>query len=378
MVIAVNARFLLKVQMEGIGYFTWELARRLALQHPTHQFYFLFDRPFAAEFVDLPNVRGLVIGPQARHPLLWRWWFDVSVALCLSKIKADVFITMDGFCSLTTKVPQLLVVHDLGYLHNPRWYKSGHAFFYKLHMQRFIKKAAILATVSRFTKTDIEKHYSLYNKKVGVWANAARDSFRKLSGEKKLQLKYKYTEGREYFIYTGSVHPRKNLINLLKAFSLFKKRQRSNWKLVLAGRIAWKNAAFTQLLQTYKYKDDVVLTGYLPEEELATLLGASYALVYPSIFEGFGVPVLEAMQSGVPVLTSANTAMQEVAGEAALYFDPTKPASIAEQLMLIYKDEHLRRALIEQGLERATSFSWNHTAEALWQSIESTVRMKKK
>ena len=378
MVIAVNARFLLKDSLEGMGYFTWEVARRLGLQHPQHQFHFLFDRPFADEFVSSPNIIGVVLKPPARHPILWRWWFDVSVPLYLKKIKADVFVSADGFCSLTTNVSQVMVVHDLAYLHHPRWYKKGHALFYKMHMQSFLKKAAVVATVSQYTRADIEKHYSLKGKQVHILSNAAREGFRKLSFEEKESVKQKYTEGREYFIYTGAIHPRKNLVNLLKAFSLFKKRQRSNWKLVLAGRMAWKNEAFTQLLKTYKYRNDVLMTGYLPEYDLTQLLGSAYALVYPSLFEGFGMPVLEAMQSGVPVLTSIDSAMQEVAHETALYINPTDPASIAEQMMLIYKDEHLRTGLIEKGLQRAGAFNWDDTANRLWQCIEEAVKQKKK
>ena len=140
-------------------------------------------------------------------------------------------------------------------------------------------------------------------------------------------------------------------------------------KLVLAGRLAWKNDEFLQLLNTYKYKDEVILTNYVEEKELAQLIGAAYALVYPSLFEGFGVPVLEAMKSKVPVLTSSHTSMQEVAEDAALYFDPHNYTDIAEKLMLIYKDENLRSRLIEEGIAVAEKYSWQRTADLLWQSI---------
>ena len=122
-------------------------------------------------------------------------------------------------------------------------------------------------------------------------------------------------------------------------------------KLVLAGRLAWKYESFTESLKSYKYRDDVILTGYLPEEELAGLTAAAYAMVYPSLYEGFGLPVAEAMQSGVAVITSSNSAMQEIAGEAALYADPTDINAIADQLKRIYKDETLRSELTVKGLE---------------------------
>jgi glycosyltransferase involved in cell wall biosynthesis len=147
-------------------------------------------------------------------------------------------------------------------------------------------------------------------------------------------------------------------------------------KLVLAGRLAWKNDEFMQKLKTYKYRDDIILTDYIPEEELARLTAAAYALVYPSLFEGFGVPVLEAMKCEVPAISSANTSMQEVAGDAGLYFDANDHADIADKLMLIYKDEGLRNRMIEQGKEVAALYSWDHSAEMLWQAIVKAMNIE--
>ena len=140
-------------------------------------------------------------------------------------------------------------------------------------------------------------------------------------------------------------------------------------KLVLAGRLAWKNDTFLQLLQTYKYRDDVVLTHYLEQPELERLVAAAYALVYPSLFEGFGVPVLEGMKSGVPVLTSTGSSMQEIAEDAALYFNPADHADIADKMMLIYKDETRRMLLIEKGKLVAARYSWPRAGDLLWESI---------
>jgi glycosyltransferase involved in cell wall biosynthesis len=369
MVVAVNTRFLIKGRLEGYGYYIQELLRIISVKHPEHQFYFLFDRPCDLSFLFNNNVHPVVTGPAARHPLLWKYWYDVSVPAALKKIKADVFLSPDGFCSLNTGVPQCLIVHDLGFLHYPKGYKWSHRVFYKRYTGRFLKKAKSIATVSKTSKEDIVKTYGLPGDKISVVPNAARDIFHPLDWQEKLVIKEKYTEGKEYFIYVGAIHPRKNLVNLLKAFSFFKKRQQSNMKLVLAGRLAWKNDSFLDLLKTYKYRKDVVLTGYLEDKELARLMASAYAMVYPSFFEGFGLPVLEAMKSDVPVLTSKDTSMEEVAGSAALYFDPENIQDMATQLMMIYKDENLRNRLIQNGREAREKYNWERSADLLWEAI---------
>ena len=369
MVIAVNTRFLLKESMEGYGYFIREVFSRITRQQPQHQFYFLFDRPYDLGFIFSGNVTPLVIAPPARHPLLWKYWYDVKVPLVLRKIKADVFVSPDGFASLATKVPQCLVIHDLGFLHYPDMYKRNQAAFYKRYTPKYVKKATAIATVSQFSKNDLLQHYPVKPEKITVVYSAAKEIFAPVDMDTKTAVKEKYTDNKEYFVYAGAIHPRKNIINLLKAFSIFKKWQRSSMKLVLAGRLAWKNDEFLQLLQTYKYKNDVVLTGYIEEKALVELIGAAYALVYPSLFEGFGVPVLEAMKCQVPVLTSAGSSMAEIAEEAALYFDPQSPTDMADKLMQVYKDETLRNVLIQKGKPLAHKYTWQRTADLLWQCM---------
>lgn len=372
MTIAVNTRFLLKDRLEGYGYFTKEIFERIVRNHPEHQFYFLFDRPYEEEFVFASNIHPLVVSPEARLPVLWKYWYDIKVSLALKKIKADVFVSPDGFCSLTTKIPQCVVVHDLGFLHYSETYKKSHVSFLKTNTPKFLNKAKRVITVSQFSKNDIIKHYKIPAEKIDVVHNGVKEIFRPTSIEEKNEIKEKYTDGKEFFIYVGAIQPRKNLINLLKAFSIFKKRLQSNMKLVLVGRMEWKNEEFYKLLKTYKYRDDVILTGYLPEKELSLLLGSAYALVYPSLFEGFGVPVIEAMKCDVPALTSRGSSMEEIASDAAIYFDANNHTDIADKMMLIYKDETLRKKLIENGKRVVELYSWEKSAELFWQSILKT------
>jgi glycosyltransferase involved in cell wall biosynthesis len=144
-------------------------------------------------------------------------------------------------------------------------------------------------------------------------------------------------------------------------------------KLLVVGRLAWQYGDIVEKLKTYKYREDVVMLNYVSEQTLTQLTASAYALVYPSFFEGFGLPILEAMQSGVPVITSNTSSMPEIAGEAALFASPDDPDAIAKQLLLIYKDESAREKLIEAGKLRAASFSWDDTANKFWEAILKTV-----
>ncbi len=373
MTIAVNTRFLLSDYLEGYGYFISETFRRITRNHPGDQFIFIFDRPYDPRFIFGSNVKPVVTGPPARHPLLWKFWYDVKVPAVLRKYKADVFVSPDGFCSLSTRVPQCLVVHDLAFLHDPSFLKKTHQGYYKRYTGKFLDKARVIATVSEFSKQDMLARFKIDADKIKVVFSAAKEIFHPLEEQEKEAVKNKYTGGREYFVYAGGIHPRKNLMNLLKAFSVFKKRQQSGMKLLLAGRLAWNYESFTKSLASYKYRDDVIMTGYLEEKELVNIIGSAYGLVYPSLLEGFGVPVLEAMHCDVPVITSLNSAMQETAKDAALYADPNNYSDIAEKMMRIYKDENLRKQLIEKGRQLRKEYSWDRTAELLWECIVKTV-----
>lgn len=370
MVIAVNTRALLTDKLEGYGYYIDEIFSRIAKNHPEHDFYFFFDRPFDKVFMYAPNIHPVIIKPQARFPFAWTVWYNWMLPVYLKHIKADVFVSADGFCSLTTKVPQCMVVHDLAFLHYPQFIAKAHLGFYQKNTKRFLNKAKVVVTVSAFSKEDIIRQFQVPATKLHVVGNAVNVVFQPIDYAESEKIKEKYTAGAEFFLYSGSIHPRKNLINLLKAFSQFKKRLRSNMKLVIAGRLAWKTEEFTKLLSTFKFRQDVVLTGYINRQELALLTASAYAMVYPSYFEGFGVPPLEALQCSVPAIVSNTSAMPEVGGDAYLYINPESVEDIADKMMLIYKDEALRSRLIANGKERVNLYNWDEAAEKMWQCIQ--------
>jgi glycosyltransferase involved in cell wall biosynthesis len=370
MTIAVNVRFLLKNKLEGYGYFVNEIFAILTKSYPQHTFIFVFDRPFDTSFVfNNSNIIPIVVAPKARFALSYFWWYNFAVPFALKKYSPNIIVQPFGFCSLFTKTPQLLVLHDLAYKHYPNFIAKHHLLFYKLFTNLFAKKATRIATVSNFSKQEIQTFFKINSSKIDVVYSAAKLIFKPISNDEQAAIKEKYTNGDNYFLCVGGIHPRKNLYTVLKAFSKFKKWQLSNMKLVIVGRKAWQYETFINLLATYKYKNDVVLLDYVNENDLAAITASAYSAIYASLYEGFGVPILEAMQSGVPVITSNVSSMPEVGGNCVLYCNPNSFESIAQQMIDIYKDENLRKTLVANGLQHCQKYSWHNTSSLIWQSI---------
>lgn len=377
--IAVTAIFLQSGPLEGYGHYSHELLRRLVHNNPQHEFLFLYDRPCNQPLIQHPHITHQVIGPTTRQPLSLAIWYHVKATRAVKKYKADVWLQPYGFGSFYTTIKQLLIVHDLAAFHLPKAIPWYHRWHYRLFTQKALQKAAMVAAVSDSTRQDIQLQFPfLQNIPIPLLPGAARDIFHPTGWEANRATKSQFTGESEYFLVSGSIHPRKNLHTLLKAFSLFKKWQRSNMKLVIAGRWAWQTADTEHKISTYKYRNDLVITGYIPEQTLADLTAAAYAMVYPSLLEGFGLPLLEAMQSGVPVIASDQPALRETGGTAACYFDANSPESLAEQMKKMYRDEAWKTQLIRAGIQQAASYSWEATASELEKCLQTLVNAKRK
>jgi glycosyltransferase involved in cell wall biosynthesis len=374
MKIAVNARFLLKGKLEGIGWFTHEIMRRVVNMHPEHQFVFFFDRPFDTSFLYAKNVEAVVLNPPARHPFLWWIWFEWAIPRALKKHQADIFISTDGFLSLRTQIPTLLVMHDLAFEHFPEHLPLKFRWYLRRFSPKFAKRANRIIAVSEYTRNDIVSTYGIESSKVDVIFNGANAHYRPLNFDEKTEIRAKYAEGAEYFVFAGALHPRKNVVNLLEAFTIFKKKQRSNMKLLIIGRYAWNAGEIEAKISNHPFKEDVIRYDYMQVEELSKVIGAAYGLVFVSLFEGFGIPVLEALKCRIPVIASDATSIPEVAGEAALYANTRDVQDIAEKMCLFYKDEHRRNQLINACDAQAAKFDWDRSAEQFYESILSALK----
>jgi glycosyltransferase involved in cell wall biosynthesis len=369
--IAVNTRLLIKNKLDGIGWFSFETLKRMTIQHPEHQFLFFFDRAYDQEFVFGNNIIPIVIGQPARHPVLWYIWFEYYVFRALKKYNADLFLSPDGFLSLRTKVPSIAVIHDINFFHRPEDLPFLSRLYYNYFFPRFAKKAIRICTVSGYSRDEIAASYHISPSKIEVHYNGANKDFRPIDGDQKNMVRKQFTGGKPYFIFIGNIHPRKNLVNLLKAFDHFRGLSGKEFKMMIVGEKVFMNKELERIYSGMVYRPDVIFTGHLDTHILKDVLAAAEALTFVPYYEGFGIPVLEAMFCDVPVITSEAASLPEVAGDAALYADPSDYHSICDAMKMLVFSPRIRNELIEKGRLRRQQFSWDKTAEGLWNTIEN-------
>lgn len=372
--IVVNTRLLLSNKLEGIGWFAHETLQRIVKAHPEHQFLFLFDRAFNPKFIYADNVEGHVLFPPTRHPLLYRLWFDWLLPHKLKQLKADAFLSTDGYLALRSNVPTLAVMHDLNFEHYPEDLPNAYRNYYRSYFPRFARHATRLATVSEFSRRDIATTYGVPEARIDVVYNGIGDVFRPLSEGERRTARTDFTEGAPYISCVGSLHPRKNIARLLLAFDEMLKQHPSDLRLLIVGESFWWDDRMKKAYATIEHKDRVIFTGRLGQERLMHTLGGSEALAFVSYFEGFGIPIAEAMRCGVPVVAAEATSLPEVAGDAAHYCDPFNVSDIARALHDVCSDPMLHAALSKAGLKRSERYTWDRAAQDLWTSFERMAR----
>lgn len=373
--IAVNTRLLIKDRLEGIGHFTAETLKRITAAHPEHEFLFFFDRDFSSEFLFSSNIEPVILFPPARHPALWYLWFEHSLPRALEKYKADVLLSPDGYLSLSSSGKQLVVMHDISFIHFAREHAWSHRLFMNHYAPQYAQKANRIFTVSEFSKHDIAKTFKVNAGKIDVGYNGCNPAFKPVSEKTKTETKNDFTGGHEYFLVLGMGNPRKNIERVIIAFTKFRKQQQTTVKLLMIGHRKYWSTETWKAYHSSEVKKDIVIVPYLSQAGVIRAVASAHALIYASLFEGFGIPILEAMNCNVPVLASNTSSMPEVCGDAALMVDPYSVKSISEEMIRIYSDELLRNNLIEKSKTQRSKFSWNHTAEALWKSVEKVLAM---
>ncbi len=366
MLIAVNTQLLLPNKLEGIGWFTYHILSRLTRNHPEHTFLFIFDRPYFKDFVFGSNVIPIYTRVPSRHPILWYYRFEYLIPRILKEYKADLFLSTDGWSTLNTSVKRYTVIHDLNFVHDPKNLPFWVKLYYNYFSPRFARASCRLGTVSEYSKQDISREFKIEHNKIDVIYNAPGDAFRPISENDKHFIRKIYSNDSQYFVFVGALNRRKNIVNMLKAYDMFRETSGLPVKMLIVGKRMFHVKSLNNLLKKMKYRSDVHFTGHLQGNDLAQVVASALALVLVSRFEGFGIPIVEAMKCDVPVITSNVTAMPEVASNAALLCDPLSVNSICCAMRSIASDEKLRCQLIEKGKQRSKDFSWDVSAEKIW------------
>jgi len=329
-----------------------------------HEFIFFSDRA-------IKGITCKVIGTEAGNFLSRRWWLDVKLPAALKKYGADVLVNIGGDASLRTKIPQLLCAGNLRFADHPKEYTRTELLFLKSYFPKYLAKVKAIITPSHAVKDEISKKFTVAAEKVHAIHTSIGNEYKPLEWEQKEQVKDGYADGREYFLFTGGFEEKNELLTVLKAFSHFKKWQRSNMKLIVTGDVS--GAAMNERLGKYKFRDDVVVLENITAQQEAKLLAAAYAFIHVPLYDASGSVVLKALKAGTPVIASDTPSIKEIAGDAVVYTDVANDEMLGAQMISLHKDEALRTSYIKAGSIQAENYPGNNAAERWMQLIERTV-----
>lgn len=369
MVIVIHSRFLNEQEPGNGENYISEVVKKIAKQQRNHSFILLNKEPSTHKNNLPPNVKMHIAGPKKQTPLSWLYWYNFKAPLLLRKLKADVFMTND-FCSFTTRVPQLLFSTNLSFLYHPPSLKKSQIAFNKKYVPRFLKKSSSVVTTSEFVRKLCIEKYKIPPDKIQVAYSAADENYLPVSYLERELVKEKYANGNEYFVSFGQFHPGSILINLLKAFSAFKKRQKSGMRLLIASDSKILDKEFVLALKTFKFRDDLRVLEDLASDEHSKIVASAWGAVHIPLVDNFGSSLFNVMKCGVPIVTSSTGFIPEIAGDAALLANPLNFKEIAVQMMLLFKDEKLRIDLIEKGKKHLEHYNWDYTAGNILKAIQ--------
>jgi glycosyltransferase involved in cell wall biosynthesis len=367
--IALNARHMMQDRLEGIGTVTHEIMSRMVRSHPEDRFDYYFDRPFQSQFIHGPNVMPYVSGPPARLPVLIRYWLKYPVKAEVTRNKSDIFFSPDGFVPLKLKVPKVSIIHDVAFHRYPEYFTPRIRNFYKTWMPSYLEHTDHIITVSQFSKSELIAAYNISPEKISVVYNGVSSGFTSWLPESIQLFRDQHTKGKPYFFYLGAIHPRKNVVTLIHAFEQFKTMNPGDHLLVIAGRASWDTTDVFKAIEQSKWKADIHLPGFIGGDQTKAWMSSAHALVYPSLYEGFGLPLVEAMASGVPVISSNASSLPEVGGDAALYFNPKDEEQLAHHMSSVSLNEKVREDMIMKGFVRIKDFSWERAAREVYEIL---------
>ncbi len=362
------------LQRLGSGQVAFELLKNLYVIDQKNSYTILLSEPPLA---DLPASRD---GWEYKiiRPNRLRTQIGLPLALLFSKDKPDVFFSPTHYGPAFSKVKQVISIFDLAFIDFPEMFQKSDLWKLKNWTKSSVKRASKVITISESTKSQIVDEYKLPRSKVIVAYPGHSTLYHPIDDKKKIEeMMKKYGINSQYILFIGTIQPRKNLLRLIESF-----RSLKNIKLVVVGKITgegkqgWKYEEILKKPKEMGIEDRVIFTGFVPDEDLPFLMNGAHAFILPSLWEGFGIPVVDAMACGTPVIVSNTSSLPEVVGDAGLFVDPKSIDHIEQALRLITTDKKLWLKKSKQGLEQAKKFSWGKMARQVLKVLEEVGSQK--
>jgi glycosyltransferase involved in cell wall biosynthesis len=355
----------------GIGHYTDALARWLARTHPDHQYELFSPFDFAFDVRDGRTPTNLTKRYLPVRSIFRKWWL-VGLPALLEISPVDVFHGTNYCIPVFAPCPTVVTVHDLSLLAEAKTHEISNVERGRRRLPIMVRRATMIIAPSEWTRREITSRLGIRAERIRVIQEAAREEMRPRPLAACQSVLDKHGIRRPYLLYVGTIEPRKNLTTLLRAYDEVLRATRHRPQLVLCGGRGWLDDEVFRLVARLRLEEMVRFTGYVEDDDLPALYSAAEVFIYPSLYEGFGLPPLEAMACGAPVVTSNSSSLPEVVGQAGLMTPPRDTAALAQALVRLLDDEVLRQRLSRAGLEQASRFSWERAAnktQALYDEV---------
>lgn len=350
-------------QRAGLARYASRIARTMISEHHGAFSFALFHNGADS----CSRLAGLGPVPRRSVPMgskPWRMmvWLSHLAGVGLDRLVpgVELFHSTEHLLMPLRSAPTVMTVHDLAFKLYPAYHRRLNRWFLNSAMPLFLERATAIITVSESSKRDLMRVYGVPADKITVTYEAASPTFSPAPAERVAAVRSAYGLPERYLLTVGTIEPRKNLIRLVQALQILR-RSDPDLTLVIVGGAGWLYQDFFELLEKLEEPRSVLLSGFLPDEDLPAVMSGAEALVMPSLYEGFGLPVLEAMACGTPVVSSSASSLPELGGQAARYFDPHDAAQMASVIQTVLADQGLRHEMRRLGMAQAASFSWERT-----------------
>ena len=361
----------LTIPKTGVGHYTYELVRALATLEPASQFEIVYPSsyspikpPLEDPEIALPanlKLERVRVGPLGRH------WWSAGLPRYIRRASFELFHGTNYDVPLWRPCATVLTIHDLSQLLHSKTHERRSVKRAQRRLPLMTRAADAIITPTESVRGNVCELFQVSPERVFAIPEAARACFRPLTFAETAVVRHKLGVGDNFLLTVGTLEPRKNLAVLVTAFEeVMRARPDSNEKLVIAGGLGWLTGPLLEAIEKSPARDRIVLTDYLHDDDLRALYSSCRAFIYPSIYEGFGLPPLEAMACGAPVIASRIPALEETTGGAARLFDPKSASQLAQNVLELLVNENARRQLSTAGQQRAAEFSWEKTARLTW------------